>query len=152
MECRGRGPLGPRAVHDISKQLSESRRPNSYRASAASGGEKNLCGEPSTKGGSTRTASYHDNHQSRAPTLDQETLNLPERQRLADLHPHREADHVGPVVDRSEWIAYCRMLDNVGQSFMPIALKFLSDGMRTGSAVKFIDFYIARHKLICPCL
>jgi hypothetical protein len=28
-------------------------------------------------------------------TLEQEILNLPQRQRIADVHHHREADHLG---------------------------------------------------------
>ena len=40
--------------------------------------------------------------------LEQEILYLPAQTRIADIHHHREADHLGPDVETKVWIAYRR--------------------------------------------
>ncbi len=42
--------------------------------------------------------------------LEQNIFHLPKRQWSADIHLHREADHLGRAVELTEWIAHCRRL------------------------------------------
>jgi hypothetical protein len=45
-------------------------------------------------------------------TLEQEIFYLPQRQRIADIHHHSEANHLGRTIETTEWIAHCRRLRN----------------------------------------
>ena len=58
-------------------------------------------------------------------TLEQNIFYLPKRQRIADIHHHREVDHLGRAVEITEWIAHCRRLRNLTRGLKPI----YSDGM-----------------------
>ena len=52
--------------------------------------------------------------------LKQEILDLSQRQRIADIHHHREADHLGRAVEITEWIAHRRSLRILARRFKPI--------------------------------
>ena len=43
-------------------------------------------------------------------TLEQQIFDLPERQRIADVHHHSEADHLGRTVEVAEGIAHRQRL------------------------------------------
>jgi hypothetical protein len=60
--------------------------------------------------------------------LEQNILDLSQRQRIADIHHHHEADHLGRVVEITERIAYRRRLRNLAGRLKPI----YSDNSRTG--------------------
>ena len=44
------------------------------------------------------------------PAFEQQIFNLPQRERIADVHHHREADHLGRAVEAAEGIAHRRRL------------------------------------------
>jgi hypothetical protein len=46
-------------------------------------------------------------------TLEQQIFDLPQRERITDLHHHREADHLRRTVEITEGIAHRRRLRNV---------------------------------------
>jgi hypothetical protein len=52
--------------------------------------------------------------------LEQEILDLPQRQRIADIHHHREADHFGRTVEIAEGIAHRRRLSILARRLKPI--------------------------------
>jgi len=52
--------------------------------------------------------------------LEENILDLPQRQRIADIHHHREADHLGRAVEITEWIAHRRTLRILVRSLKPI--------------------------------
>jgi len=52
--------------------------------------------------------------------LEQNILDLSQRQRIADIHHHREADHLGRAVEITEWIAHRRTLRIFVRSLKPI--------------------------------
>ncbi len=43
-------------------------------------------------------------------TFEQQIFDLPQRQRIADLYHHREADYLGRAVEVTEWIAHPQRL------------------------------------------
>ena len=51
--------------------------------------------------------------------LEQNIFDLP-RQRIADIHHHREANYLRRAVEISEWIAHRRTLWNIGKRLKPI--------------------------------
>ena len=53
-------------------------------------------------------------------TLKQQIFDLPQRKRIADLHHHREADHLGRTVEIPEGILHCRKLWNAAPRLKPI--------------------------------
>ena len=53
-------------------------------------------------------------------TFEQQIFDLPQRQRIADLYHHREADYLGRAVEVTEWIAHCRRLRILATSLKPI--------------------------------
>jgi hypothetical protein len=44
--------------------------------------------------------------------LKQQIFDLPQRERITDVHHHREADHLGRTVEITEGIAHRRRLRN----------------------------------------
>ena len=52
--------------------------------------------------------------------LEQNILDLPQRQRIADIHHHREADHLGRAVEITEGIAHRRTLRNLARRLKPV--------------------------------
>jgi hypothetical protein len=54
--------------------------------------------------------------------LEQEIFYLSQRQRITDVHHHREADHLGRRVEITEWIAHRRRLRNAPARFKPICI------------------------------
>src|SRR5665648_8440 len=52
--------------------------------------------------------------------LEQNILNLPQRQRIADIHHHHEADHLGRAVEITEGIAHRRRLRILARRLKPI--------------------------------
>ncbi len=53
-------------------------------------------------------------------TLEQQIFDLPQRERIADAHHHREADHRGRRVEIMEGIAHRRRLRNLARTLKPI--------------------------------
>ncbi len=43
-------------------------------------------------------------------TFEQQVFDLPQRQRIADVHHHREANHLGRTVEITEWIFHPQRL------------------------------------------
>jgi len=54
-----------------------------------------------------------------APLMEQ-VLDLPQRQRIADIHHHREADYLGRRVEITEGVLHCRRLRNATHWLKPI--------------------------------
>ena len=54
------------------------------------------------------------------PPLEQEILDPSQRKRIADVHHHREADHLGPTVEVMEGILHPRRLRNASPRLKPI--------------------------------
>jgi len=52
--------------------------------------------------------------------LEQNILDLSQRQRIADIHHHREADHLGRAVEITKRIAHRRRLRNLARRLKPI--------------------------------
>ena len=52
--------------------------------------------------------------------LEQEILALPQRQRIAVLHHHREANYLGRAVEITEWITHRRRLRNLARRLKTI--------------------------------
>ena len=52
-------------------------------------------------------------------TLKQKILDLPQRERIADVHHHCEANNLGRKVEISEGIAHHRMLSNATAQLKP---------------------------------
>jgi len=52
--------------------------------------------------------------------LEQEIFDLSQRQRIADVHHHREADHLGRAVEIAEGIVRRRRLRNLAGRLQPI--------------------------------
>jgi hypothetical protein len=52
--------------------------------------------------------------------LEQEILDLSQRQRIADIDHHREADRLGRAVEITEWIAHRQSLRNLAKRLKPI--------------------------------
>src|SRR5665811_1408211 len=52
--------------------------------------------------------------------LEQNILDLSQRQRIADVHHHREADHFRRAVETTEGIAHRRRLRNLARRLKPI--------------------------------
>ncbi len=53
-------------------------------------------------------------------TLEQQIFDLPQRQRIADVHHHREADHLGRAVETAEWIFHRTSLRIAAARLKPI--------------------------------
>ena len=54
------------------------------------------------------------------PTFEQQILDLPQRQGIADVHQHRETDHLGRAVEIAERIAHHQRLRIVPAGLKPI--------------------------------
>ena len=52
--------------------------------------------------------------------LEQNILDLSQRKRIANIHHHHEADHLGRTVEITEGIAHCRRLRNLARRLNPI--------------------------------
>ena len=52
--------------------------------------------------------------------LNEQIFDLPQRQRIADIHHHREADHLGRAVEIAEGISHRRRLENLARWLKPI--------------------------------
>ena len=52
--------------------------------------------------------------------LEEQIFDLPQRQRIADVHHHREADHLGRAVETTERIAHRRRLGMSPAQLKPI--------------------------------
>src|SRR4030042_5858811 len=52
--------------------------------------------------------------------LEQDILDLSQRQWIADIHHHREADHLGRAVEITEGIAHRRRLRILARRLKPI--------------------------------
>jgi hypothetical protein len=52
--------------------------------------------------------------------LEQNILDLSQRQRIADVHHHHEADYLGRTVETTEGIAHRRRLRNLAKWLKPI--------------------------------
>jgi hypothetical protein len=52
--------------------------------------------------------------------LEEQIFDLSQRQRIADVHHHREADHLGRAVKVLEGIAHRRRLRNLARRLKPI--------------------------------
>ncbi len=52
--------------------------------------------------------------------FEQQIFDMPQRQRIADVHHHREADHLGRAVEISEGIAHRRKLQTAAPRLKPI--------------------------------
>ena len=67
---------------------------------------------------------FHQNRtvswQMSMPRSNSKILDLPQRQRIADIHHHREADHLGRTVEITEGIAHRRRLGNLARRLKPI--------------------------------
>ncbi len=66
--------------------------------------------------------------------LEQEILDLSQRQRIADIHHHREADHLRRAVEITEGILHCRRLRNLTRRLKPIYSDNAHCAVRTESA------------------
>src|SRR5665811_2011434 len=56
------------------------------------------------------------------PPLVEQILDLPQRKRIADVHHHREADHLGRRVEIAEGILHRRTLKKRDRSLKPCLL------------------------------
>ena len=65
--------------------------------------------------------------------LEQDILDLSQRQWIADIHHHREADHLGRAVEITVGIAHRRRLRNLARWLKPI----YSDNAGASAAPKF---------------
>jgi hypothetical protein len=63
------------------------------------------------------------------PPLEQQIFDLPQRQRIPDVHHHREADDLGGAVEVAKGIAHRRRLRNARARLKPIC----SDNARASS-------------------
>jgi hypothetical protein len=63
--------------------------------------------------------------------LEEQIFDLPQRQRIADIHDHHEADHLGRAIEISEGIAHRRRLRNLAKRLKPI----YSDNARAEATV-----------------
>src|SRR5665811_556252 len=54
------------------------------------------------------------------PPLVEQILDLPQRKRIADVHHHHEADHLGRRVEITEGVLHCRRLRNATHWLNPI--------------------------------
>ena len=54
------------------------------------------------------------------PPLEQNILDLSQRQRIADIHHHHEADHLWRAAEITEGIAHRRRLRNLARWLKPI--------------------------------
>jgi hypothetical protein len=52
--------------------------------------------------------------------LEEQIFDLPQRQRIADIHHHREADHLRRAVETTEGITHRRPLRNAPAQLKPI--------------------------------
>ena len=78
--------------------------------------------------------------------LEQNILDLSQRKRIADIHHHRQADHLGRAVEITEGFAHRRRLRNLAKRLKPIysdnAMNTycVTDSFPFASAVKPVNF------------
>jgi hypothetical protein len=71
--------------------------------------------------------------------LEEQVFDLPQRQRITNIHHHREADHLGRAVEIAEGIAHRRRLRSLARRLKPI----YSDNALVGFAAAWNDPAVA---------